>query len=1055
MSINAGTIVASLLLDTSKFSGPLATAGQQLRTAAAENATAGQKLTAVGAGLETIGSSMTRNVTVPIVSAGAAAATTSIKFEDAFAGVRKTVDATEDEYRELSDGILDMSTRVNSSAEQIAGVMEAAGQLGIAKGDLLDFTETMVMLGDTTNLSATGAATSLARVANIAEMSPKYYGNLGSSIVALGNNFATTESEIVDMATNLAAAGKNAGISLPNIFALATAMSSVGIEAAAGGTSMSTFISKLQLAVETGKDGKNTLEDYAAVAGMSGAEFKKAWGEDATGAITAFIGGLQDTERNGKTAIATLDSLGITETRMRNMLLSLSNASDMMNDSIEVANAGWNENNALQNEANQRYGTTASQLKMCWNEMKLMGIQLGNQLLPYVKQGVEKVSGLAEAFSELDEGTKKTIVSVGIAAAAAGPVTNVIGKIGSGVGGLITNVGKVVKAVQGGAGLVGALTSVISPATLVVAGIAAVAGAGVFLYEKFKIATDGTKDLGDAMTNVFEGAAEFGEGIKTADGILKDFDDTIIMSAEKQQEIATGIQDVQDKIIGIAEKASSERRGFTQSEIEELERYYDELNTLTEKQYTLYYGKLDALHTIIENESSWSQETAQNILADSESIHEEMITLANETYANTIALLNQQYTTEEERQSESYKKQIAAAQTKRDEQISIANEERSGIYAEITQKNLEMETLNADWYVKLQEHNEAVEAENQRNAEALSAINEYSKEDFFGYTSGMILEAREHKKNMNDINKELADSFDETAQKEAAALLYMLASTETTGGEITTEMQTVAENIAGAIDSLPEDTRESMRNTWLGMKEELEAGNPELFAAAEDNADSIINAIDATLGIQSPSRVMKARGRYTIQGFANGMSAERKSLLSTGSSLMQDLKNALSSIKTDGIGSQIVSGIKSGMNATKSSLMISAANLANSISSKIRNALKIQSPSRVMMEIGQQTGAGMLIGLTDTQQAIEQRAQMIASAVSGTFSGISIPDTVPINYGMSPLDARQPALRAERLSEDTLSKLDRLIELAETLVATDPTFAVDGRTFGRLIHEYS
>lgn len=145
--------------------------------------------------LKSTGTTAMKVVAKGIVATGTALTTmggyalkASIDFESAFAGVRKTIDATEAEFAMLEKGIRDMSKKMPQSASAIAEVAEAAGQLGIRTENILGFTETMVMLGDATNMSSDQAATALARLANITGMSQNDFDRLGSTIVELGKS---------------------------------------------------------------------------------------------------------------------------------------------------------------------------------------------------------------------------------------------------------------------------------------------------------------------------------------------------------------------------------------------------------------------------------------------------------------------------------------------------------------------------------------------------------------------------------------------------------------------------------------------------------------------------------------------------------------------------------------------------------------------------------------------------------------------------------------------------------------------------------------------------
>lgn len=358
--------------------------------------------------LHTIGDGMT------------AAAESSIEFESAFTGVRKTVDGTPEQLAAISDEIKRMAAETGVSTTTIAAVAENAGQLGVATENIASFTRTMLDLGESTNLTADEAAVAIARLTNIMGSGEDATSRLGSSLVALGNNFATTESEILEMATRLASAGKLAGMSEAQILALATAMSSVGIEAEAGGTAMTQTLNAIERAASSGG---NTLETFARVAGMSAEEFTTAWRTDAAGALTAFIQGLSALSAQGGSVTAILDDLGLSGIRQSNMLRSLALASDMITDALETSNSAWTENVALANEANAVYGNTEHRISAARESINNLGIAIGDAFGPQISGGADMVNDLAQALTDAAETAPGLVsalgsVTVGITGAA-------------------------------------------------------------------------------------------------------------------------------------------------------------------------------------------------------------------------------------------------------------------------------------------------------------------------------------------------------------------------------------------------------------------------------------------------------------------------------------------------------------------------------------------------------------------------------------------------------------------------------------------------------------
>ncbi len=131
--------------------------------------------------------------------------------------------------------------------------------------------------------------------------------------------------------------------------------------------------------------GGSNLTEFARISGMSADEFSTAWKTNAMSALTAFIHGLGQLDEDGESTVLVLEELGLSGIRQSNMLKSLALAADKMTSAVDTANTAWEENVALTNEANKRYGTAQSQLIMMQNAYKNVQAAIGDAYNPTLK----------------------------------------------------------------------------------------------------------------------------------------------------------------------------------------------------------------------------------------------------------------------------------------------------------------------------------------------------------------------------------------------------------------------------------------------------------------------------------------------------------------------------------------------------------------------------------------------------------------------------------------------------------------------------------------------
>ena len=402
------SVVLSAKID--RYKADMATAAKAAMDAAQKTETAWDKSSS-GAGkamasigkysgeLTTAGTAMATFGGVVVGSLGLATKA-AMSWESAWTGVMKTVDGTPKQLAAVESGLRGLAKTLPASHEEIAAVAEAAGQLGVQTDSVVAFTKTMIDMGESTNLSAEEASTSLAQFMNIMGTSQKDVGKLGAAIVGLGNNGASTERDIVSMSMRLAGAGKQANLSEGDVLGMASAMASVGIESEAGGTAMSLVMKKIGNAVT---DGGDSLDQFAKVSGMSSSEFRAAWQDDAGGVLNSFVVGLGSAQAAGENVNGTLKDLGITGIRESDALLRLSANGEILADSLKMGNDEFARGSALAMEAAKRYETTESKIKIAGNSLKDTAITIGGTFLPALAGLAEGAAKMATAFGRIPE----------------------------------------------------------------------------------------------------------------------------------------------------------------------------------------------------------------------------------------------------------------------------------------------------------------------------------------------------------------------------------------------------------------------------------------------------------------------------------------------------------------------------------------------------------------------------------------------------------------------------------------------------------------------------
>lgn len=512
ISIDVGTAIGYLDLDTSGFQRGFKSALQDLRVFQDESATAGDKFKAVGGALSSVGGSLTKGVTLPLVGIGTAAATVGIKFESAMSRVGAIAGATEEDMKSLNDQALQLGADTAFSAQEAAGGMENLASAGFSVNEIMDAMPGLLDLAASSGASVADASEIAASAIRGFGLEAKDAGHV-ADVFALAA--AKTNAQTEDMGEAMkyvAPVAKAMGQSIEETAAAIGIMSDAGIKGSQAGTALRGAMSRLA---------KPTDAMYQVMTDL-GLAFYDAEGKmlPLNGIVSTLETGMKDlTQEQRNNALVTLFG----QESLSGILALMERGPETL---VDLTKSFEDADGAAADMATTMLDNTGGSIDQMLGSIETLGIKISQVLAPVIRDVVDKITEFVNKLASLDEGTLQTIVKVAGFAAALGPVLLILGKVSKGIGGVMNAFGSIKTGIAGmQTALAAAGTSLSAVALPIVAIVAVVAT----LVAAFKHLWDTNEEFKNSVIAIWErikGAFdEFTQGIiDTLNGLGFEFD---------------------------------------------------------------------------------------------------------------------------------------------------------------------------------------------------------------------------------------------------------------------------------------------------------------------------------------------------------------------------------------------------------------------------------------------------------------------------------------------------------------------------------------------------
>ena len=515
---------------------------------------------------------------------------------------------------------------------------------------------------------------------------------------------------------------------------------------------------------------------------------------------------------------------------------------------------------------------------------------LTESLLPLATKAIEKITDWANAFTELDDESKQTILTIAGIVVAVGPALTAFGKLSSGIGSVVKVFGtfKTAMDVAKGAtiststavnGLTKVFSAITSPIGLAITGITTSIGLITIAVQNM------TKDTKEAFTNMGNSASEFIAGIDTAESHLDEFNSTLFASSEEQQKLKEDMQEVQDGITLICKTASDERRNYTQEEITQLDEYFKKLRELKDREIEIQ----QSISSAIAQQAEQTVETFQGNYEELEVLGQEWINTAqqqadaeialiNERTTQEIALLQQRYGDKATLENEEYAREYNKAIEQKEKLIAQANEQVAKVNSAFAEGYLERSQQENGWYNTLKTYTDKQATLQENHNKKIQQIKDGELWYVTNKNQAIQSENDTFAFHQQDTWNQMYKNMDKSQQEQLGAWLAMVAQTEMYGGEIDEETKKMVDSVLASYDSMPKEAKETMAYTMQGMLDKMEEKEPSLYARASSMADTILGRLRKAFDINSPSKKTKEIFEYVMKGAEVGLDKKEKSL---------------------------------------------------------------------------------------------------------------------------------------------------------------------------------